>query len=186
MIKIHFIFFLFFFWGSVVLGQDTHFVPKIDHVWQIGSCNCYLFNFSVWENTTNKDKFSSREIHSFHLITGEECKEFKDSGNLWSKDEIPQSLKELNLNHPFKLTKATPEELQKNPSFNDYQLLYTYPQSYDYLSLTLEKWKSAKNDGRRIFSLKVNGFETLNTENNKIISDLVVFGIYESLEDNKQ
>ena len=174
--------FIFLFSGVLLFGQTTDYLPRLDNVWQIGSCNCYLFSISIWKTNTQGDKNQSKLLYNFHLISGKECEEFKEFSRDFSLKEIPQSLKELDVNYPFLLAEADHATLNQLSALENKLPTYTYLQEYRHISLTLNQWEENEKNKKEVFSIILSSLGTNKTEELPKTSDVVFFGLYEELE----
>lgn len=133
---------------------STHYTAQIDRVWQMGSCNCYIFSISLWEYTSEGQLESSQRIHNFKVMNGTECRDLKDPDQLMDMNSTI-SLKEIDANSQFFLR---PADVEAQRQFKDLLNLYPYKeiyQNYTHVSVKTSIFSSEESKNPAVFAISL-------------------------------
>ena len=153
---------------------STHHSAQIDRVWQMGSCNCYIFSISLWEYVSDNQMESSQRIHNFKVMNGSECRDLKDPDQLMDMSSTI-SLKEIDVNSEFFLR---PADVESQRQYKDLLTLYPHKdiyQNYTHVSVKTSIFSSENSGNPAVFAISLLRNASGDFEEEEMISEIHFF-----------
>ena len=155
--------------------MSENYYARLDKVWQVGTCNCYIFSISLWASVSDDKTAATSQLHQFKIINGAECKDLKDG------DDQPQlnsavSLNEVDQSKRFDLQ---PVDQSKMRQYKDLAGLYSHKENinkYPHIALKTTVFKDKNNNsGASAFAISLLSTEPGFAIENAMVADIHFF-----------
>lgn len=147
----------------------TDYISQLDKVWQLGTCNCYIFNMSIWEYSSDQEKMASRKIHEFQIVRGTECMDVKEGST--SEDYYStMTLKAIKKDYPFTLPQTSGESLDQLKDLEQQrEVIHNFFQNYGQVGLNTIVFSSENASDPQVIAVSlVNTSESDEFQENQI------------------
>lgn len=139
---------------SALAQVSENYYAQLDKVWQMGSCNCYIFSISLWASTADDRTAATSKLHEFKLMNGAECRDLQEP-----TDQPPErsavSLNEVKNTEKFYLQVVSQSKMRQ---YKDLTGLYKYDQTtneYPYITLKTTVFKEKDSSGPSAFAISL-------------------------------